>query len=454
MQPGIRAARVFAAIVAIGASGAGVAVAQNAPPPKAYPDGNGWTFNPIADPGDPDTASAASLEGWRSDEQACTVLNLLEEPTGLLCETSNSYKPEDPTPPPAFTLQDGNPPGSIWTETFPLLNTAGVFEGEGNWWSPVISIPDDPALANSVEIATAQLQYDRLFEIDQLLGETGTVGRTEVTLFDEGAIPDVMDDPETDPDEEEISKADDTRVLLVQEDLTREDIENWATRKIDLGQTTLQPGKRYHLEFASYLSTRVGAQLLLGTVGIGYDNIKLTTTEPIPGPAGSAGATGTVGQPGPAGPAGPAGPPAPTTTNNNSSGGTAGATVNSPEARALLRISRLVPFVGRGKFRDQVRQRLICRSDVVRRCEGTVRIRTLNKVRLPGGRNSTRITLGQSAYVLPPGRTGYGKIVVSPIGRRLIIGRSPLKVEITVTVLDQDGRQQTLRETRTLKRRR
>jgi hypothetical protein len=384
------------------------------------------------------------MEGWRGDGALCTVLNLLEEPTGILCATSNHYRPADPTPADPFTLQDGNAPGSLWTSTDTVVNVAGVFEGEGTWWSPRFTIADDPNVANDVEIATAQLQYDRLLEIDQLLGETGSSGRTEVTLFEEGAKPDVLDDPDTDADEEEASKADDTRVLIAQEDLTREDTAAWATRKIDLGQATLQPGKTYHLEFASFESTRVGAQLILGTVGVGYDNVKLTTTEPIPGPQGTGGTSGAAGTPGTPGPAGAPGP---------STGEVAG-TINSNAARRLLRVSRLVPFIGRGKFRDQVRQRLICRSTVLRRCEGTIRIRTLRRVRLPGGRNLTRITLGQSAYALPPGRTGYGKVFATPIGRRLIFARAPIDVEVTVTVLDQDGMQQTIREVRTLRRRR
>ena len=426
------------------------------------------------------------------------------------------------------------PCGSIWTvlETT-AANAGSVFEGTGTWRSPCftvdpaggpgatatttfvgsvaspttvddVSCPTYPAGTSGQDepqIVAATLEYDRLLEIVALQlpiiegpeREKGTVARTDVHLVDLGA-----------PN----NGGDDEALLIHREELTPDksdvtipgDDEAWVRTGTAVptdpdGITmALESGRQYRLAFTTFITTEdviTPSPLdppLAERVGVGYDNIRLSVTEPLQGPAGqngtdgtngthgttgtngtngTNGTDGTDGAPGPAGPAGPAGAngapgpagapgprgPAGPAGAPGSSGGTAG-DINSEAARRLLQISRLMPFITRGKYKNQLRQRIVCRGAVENRCEGTVRMRTLNKVRVPGSRKRERITLGQHAYAIPRRTIGYAKVFPSPAGRKAIKKLVPLKVQVTVTVLDQNGDQQTLRVTRTLVRKR
>ena len=432
---------------------AGGALAQTAGEPVHHPDAGGWTFDPVpsgADPAVPD--DALSLEGWTSDLETCSVANLIEDPP-LLCTTTNNYRPDElPCPEPDEGAPDpnGNPCGSIWTEFETVANAAGVFEGTGTWRSPRITIADDPSLANNAEIVAATLDFDTLAEIDQILGEQGSRARTDVHLIDEGS--DLADTPE--------GRADDTSTLIHREELTREDTTAWQHRSTPLGNEAIVPGRRYRLHFTTYATTS-NAQLILGIVGAGYDNIRLTLDKAIVGPTGAAGPAGPAGQAGAPGAAGvgttgPQGPAGSGTGAGSDGTGTAGPTgsggtlpqVNSAEARRLLRIDRLQSLKTRGPFRDQLRVKMYCRKGAATRCEGVVKIRTTHRIntsRKRGGQGPRkRITLGTAAYRLNIGQIGYGKIVTTPLARKIVRLRGPLTVQVLVTVLDADGRQQTL----------
>lgn len=172
------------------------------------------------------------------------------------------------------------------------------------------------------------------------------------------------------------------------------------------------------------------------------------------GPAGEKGDTGATGSPGPAGSPGPVGPAGPTGAAGPAGQRGGEASVNSPEARRLLTINRLQPFITRGPFSNQLRTRVFCRNGAEKRCEGVVKIRTLNKVNTafkPGRRVMKRVTLGTGAYRLNIRQVGYAKVFTTSLGRKIINARSPLKVEVQFTALDEEGRQQTLRRVFTLK---
>ena len=63
-------------------------------------------------------------------------------------------------------------------------------------------------------------------------------------------------------------------------------------------------------------------------------------------------------------------------------------------------------------------------------------------VQLPARRKAT---FGSGAYQLDRGRIGYAKALLTPAYKRLLV-KKRVKVDAIVTVLDEFGRQQTLRK--------
>jgi hypothetical protein len=378
--------------------------------PTAIPGPDGWTFE-------------ADEQGWKDGGASCQILGNLPDPTEFLCGTANEYDGEG---------------GHIATRFSTLANAAGAFDGAGTWIGPDFTVPSD-------DISAVALEYSRALEVDQAIAEKGSTARTDVVLVD----------------------AEGKRTLLEREDLTVADAD-FARRARDLGPTVLKPGETYHLEIATFLTSE-DAQAIAGEVAALYDDVKLTVTPAVSGPtgptgpdgangasgadgaAGAAGASGANGAPGSPGaggvpgPAGPAGAP-------GQKGGEA--SVSPVAARRLLTIDRLQPFLKRGPFANQLRTRVFCRRGAEKRCEGVVKIRTLNKVNTafkPGRKAMKRVTLGTGAYRLNIGQVGYGKVFTTSLGRKIIAKRGPVKVEVLFTALDEDGGQQTLRRTFTLK---
>lgn len=394
-----RAGRAMAVTVGVLAT-AGTAAMAAGDAPRAVPDGDGWTFE-------------ADAEGWATPEDgtSCLILSNVEDPFGL-CETTNSHDAEEK---------------ALATRFEPVANAAGVFEGRGVWASPSFTV-DVP------EVGTATLSYRRKAVVDQLIAESGSRLRADVVAVDEAAK---------------------VEILLSREELTADDTEAWQRRTRSLGTSALEPGKTYHLLVKTYATTD-DAQLLVGEVSALYDDIKLTVSPPA-----ADGEKGEPGVQGPAGPAGPAGPtPEPVVVHAPAApadGGGREASVNSDAARRLLRIDRLQPLHARGAFRGQLRTRIFCRPAAGLRCEGTVKIRTIKRVNtafLKGRKVLRRVTLGTGAYRLNKGQTGYAKIITTPLSSKIIRTRGPLAVEVLVTVLDENGRQQTLRREFTLRTRR
>jgi hypothetical protein len=108
-----------------------------------------------------------------------------------------------------------------------------------------------------------------------------------------------------------------------------------------------------------------------------------------------------------------------------------------------------VRVYAKGPFAGQARVRVLCKRGAAARCEGTVKVRTVRRIneRLRGGTRLRRVTLGTGTYQLPRGRVGYAKVVLSPRALALVRRRGPFAVHALVTVLDERGRQQTLRRT-------
>ena len=177
--------------------------------------------------------------------------------------------------------------------------------------------------------------------------------------------------------------------------------------------------------------------------------MRVVTTPPVEGPAGTAGAQGQSGADGAQGTSGSAGsqglsgPPGPAGASSGVE-----ASVNSDAARRLLQVDRIAPLDRKGPFAGQLRVRVACKRGAVRRCEGTVKVRTLQKVNTAfkkGRRVMKRVTLGTGSYRLNRGQIGYGKALATPLAANIVALRGPVKVEVLVTVLDEKGGQQTLR---------
>jgi hypothetical protein len=383
--------------------------------PVGIPNDDGWTFD--ADP-----------QGWTDGDGSCQILGNLPDPTEFLCGTTNEY----------------DAGGHLATRFATLANAFGAFDGQGTWVGPDFTVPAEG-------ISGVALEYSRALQVDQLIAEKGSTARTDVFLVDAAG----------------------ERTLLERETLTVADAD-FARRTRDLGASALEPGGTYHLEISTFLTTE-DAQLIAGEVAALYDDVKLTVTPTVVGLTGPAGADGEDGAAGPTGPAGgdgadgakgadgargPAGPagadgaqgPAGPAGAPGQKGGEA--SVNSVVARRLLTIDRLQPFLKKGPFANQLRTRVFCRRGAEKRCEGVVKIRTLHKVNTafkPGRKVMKRLTLGTGAYRLNIGQIGYAKVFTTSLGRKIIAKRGPLEVEVLFTALDEDGGQQTLRKTFTLR---
>ena len=400
-----RALAVGAALVV---GGSAVAVAA-APQSSTYPQAGGNAFT-------------ADAEGWTASNETCTLLGQDGSPLdplwSVLCDTSSGADSE-----------------SIYTRFTSLANAARSFEASGTWTSPEFTL--DP----STDIGTAALSYSRQATFDSLLPDRGALVRVDAFLLEKNG--DAFD-----------------RTLVLREEIRSPDTSGFVTRTQAFDPSGLEKGGTYKLEFVAYLTADQG-QLIENTNEIRYDNVKLTVTEPIEGPAGQDGATGATGETGAqgeqglqgtagpqgaagaqgtAGPQGPAGP-----------AGTPGADgePNSLAARRLLRIERLEPYQARGSFARQLRTRIRCNREVLVRCEGSYKIRTLKPIntRLLGGVRMKRVTLGTGAWQLQRVSRGYAKLTVSRRNHLYALRRSPLPVTVTMTVLDEDGVQQTLQRT-------
>jgi hypothetical protein len=432
--------RRTAALTALVVTTAGsVAIAAGDASPQTIPDADGWAFT-------------TDLEGWTDGGASCTILNAFPDPfEGLICATTNERADE----------------GFLRTKFETLANGNGAVEGEGTFVGPAFSV----AVPAGTSIASATLEYDRKLEVDQLIAEKGARARTDVLLVDENGG---------------------TETLLNREDLSLVDSAAFVRRTANLGATAVKNGGSYHLKIRTGLTSEDG-QIILGTVAAAYDNIKLTVEPTVPGADGATGPTGPTGPAGPVGDTGQAGAQGQTGANGaqgdtgaagaqgdtgaagaqgaqGESGaagaqgaqgpaGTSGkpgteASINSDAARRLLTISRLQAFLTRGPFSGQLRTRVFCRRGAEKRCEGVVKIRTLNKVNtafMPGRRVMKRVTLGTGAYRLNIGQVGYAKVFTTSLARKIIAKRGPLKVEVLFTALDEDGGQQTLRRVFKLK---
>jgi hypothetical protein len=392
--------------------------------PTTYPDADGWTF-------------AGGAEGWTAGEGSCLILGNIENPIPPLCGTTSEHDAEG---------------GFIRTTFETLVNAQGALEGSGTWVSPSFTLGNDPAMADDREIAAATLEYARQLEVDPLIAEKGGTARTDVYLVEPGATPET-----------------DKRTLLHREELTVADSGGFVRRTRDVGATAVRPGGTYRLEIGTFLTTE-DAQVVMGTVSAAYDDVKLVVSPTVDGEdgptgeqgpqgaegdqgqkgeQGQTGQTGTEGSPGTAGTPGPAGPPGPVVVQPGVE-----ASVNSDAARRLLTIRSLKRFANFGRFSNQLRARVFCRRGAERRCEGVVKVRTLKKVNiafLKGRRVMKRVTLGTGAYRLNLGQVGYAKVITSRLNSRIIRQRGPLKVEVLITALDEDGGQQTLRKVFTLR---
>jgi hypothetical protein len=363
----------------------------------------------------------ADLQGWEALDASCSLLGLTDVPAPF-CAVGSSW--------------DGAEKAAITTFT-PLANAGGALVGESTLRSPSFAVPAD------ADVGSATLEVDRKAAVDALVDAGGTA-RWTVSLLDEsageGARP----------------------VELLTDDLSAND-DVWVTRSVRLDGDQLSPGHSYRIVTRSTFTTQT-AQALMGTTSVALDNVLLTALPPVVGPKGEDGAGGAngangasggpgsdglpgIGVPGAPGMPGPAAAPAEVRTVAAS--GTP-ARVNSPEARRLLRIDRLAVVRFKGPFANQLRLRVLCRTTVLSRCEGTVKIRSVRRINAAlgkGRKRMKRVTLGTGSYQLARRQLGYAKVFLTPVNRRLVAKRSPIAVTVQVTVLDQKGNQQRLQRT-------
>src|SRR4051812_21891429 len=402
--------RTYRAALVAAALGASLVAGADAATAPQYPTAGGSTF-------------ATGLDGWKpADAAGCVVLGLSGDP---FCSGTNEG------------VDDHQ--GSLQTTFTSPANAANAADGTGGFASPSFSVPADAL------IGRATLTLDRRLTSDGPVLDGAPVADLAVDLVDA-----------TDPQSEQ-------RTTVLDRSLDSTDTA-WTGEDVALPDGTVLAGHTYRLETRARLSSEQ-AQALEGSVAVGIDDVGLTTAPPpADGKDGATGATGATGETGATGSAGAQG-----TTGATGSQGATGAQgvpgpagpvqvvaapssaepkINSAAARALLRVDRLVKAFTTGPFADQIRVRVFCKRKVATRCEGTLKVRTVGRINtaLLGGRRLRKVTLGTGTYQLPRGRVGYAKVMLTPLGRRLLLARGPFRVDALVTVLDQDGRQQVLRK--------
>jgi len=405
--------RVALVAAALSVAGASLAAADGTAP--QYPTAGGSTF-------------ATGLDGWKPAENAgCVVLGLPGDP---FCSVTNER------------VDDHQ--GSLQTTFTSLADAAQAADGTGGFASPDFSVPAD------ANIGRATLTLDRRLTSDGPLLDGAPVADLAVDLVDT-----------TDPQAVR-------RTTLLDRSFDSTDTA-WTGEDVALPDGTVLAGHTYHFETRAQLTSEQ-AQALEGSVAVAFDDVGLTTAPPpadgqdgatgAVGPAGDVGATGQTGTSGQTGQTGQSGQTGETgSTGAPGVPGPAGPVqvvaapssepkINSAAARALLRVDRLVKAFTTGPFADQLRVRVFCKRKVATRCEGTLKVRTVGRINtaLLGGRRLRKVTLGTGTYQMPRGRVGYAKVMLTPLGRALLLARGPFRVNALVTVLDQDGRQQVLRK--------
>ncbi|HEV7805162.1 MAG TPA: hypothetical protein VGO80_05045 [Solirubrobacteraceae bacterium] len=179
------------------------------------------------------------------------------------------------------------------------------------------------------------------------------------------------------------------------------------------------------------------------------------------GPAGPQGATGQQGETGPqgatgltgaTGPQGPAGPKGTTGTSGSSL-----PDADSSSARAMMRIDAkriVVPTKGRNVGR--VRVRIFCRPIAVRTCSGTMKVRSVNRIRPQSFgfpiKALRRVTFSTAPVQLDVGKVGYAIFDFNAQRRSVLRRESPVRATVIVTVIDADNNRQNVRKAVTVVR--
>lgn len=389
----------------------------------------------------------AGADGWAGTEASCSFLGLGEPPGG--CTVSNDRNATDKTAQTSFS---------------PLLNAEEALVGVGTQQSPSFTVPA------GATTGTAALRVDRRATFDAPLLDAGS--RVDWAFELVNVTKDTTQAP----------------VRLLDEELTDSD-EARVTRSVRVDAAHLREGDQYRLRSTARFTSET-AQLVDGQIALAFDNVKLAVEPPLkgddgapgtPGADGEKGDTGATGDTGEKGATGQTGDKGSTGANGepgmNGMPGSIGPTgmpgalgvpgppgevrtivqnrtvpvrVNSAEARRLLRLDRLTTVRFKGPFANQLRLRVFCRSAVLSRCEGTIKLRTLRPINVAlkkGRKRMKKVTLGTGSYQLTRRQTGYGKVFLTPVGRKLVKARAPIAVSAQVTVLDQQGRQQRLSRT-------
>ncbi|MDP2709946.1 MAG: fibronectin type III domain-containing protein [Solirubrobacteraceae bacterium] len=172
-----------------------------------------------------------------------------------------------------------------------------------------------------------------------------------------------------------------------------------------------------------------------------------------PGPTGPTGATGTPGAQGPPG----VGVPGPPGTPGTTGAGGPVVDIESSSRLAMIRIDATritVPM--RGRNAGRVRVRIFCRTIAVRTCSGTMKARTINRIRPQSFgfpvRALRRVTWSTDTVQLDVGKVGFAILNFSA-QRRSVLRRSPsVRSEVIVSVIDADNNRQNVRKTVTVAR--
>lgn len=222
---------------------------------------------------------------------------------------------------------------------------------------------------------------------------------------------------------------------------------NVEPNSIPVGSLTKQLTYEVRVVATNALGSTAGNVVEFVTPGTGETG--LTGPTGLQGNPGANGNTGATGAPGPPGARGPAG-----------AQGTSGASlpdVDSSSRLAMVRVDATrITVPSKGRNIGRVRVQIFCRRIAVRTCSGTMKVRSIPKIRPQSFgfpvKALRRVTFSTAPVQLDVGKIGFAIFDFNAQRRSVLRRESPVRSEVIVTVIDANNNRQNVRKAVTVVR--
>ena len=108
----------------------------------------------------------------------------------------------------------------------------------------------------------------------------------------------------------------------------------------------------------------------------------------------------------------------------------------------------------RGRNVGRVRVRIFCRQIAVRTCSGTMKVRSVNRIRPQSfgfpAKALRRVTFSTAPVQLDVGKVGFAIFDFNAQRRSVLRRESPVRAQVIVTVIDANNNRQNVRKNVTI----